>query len=131
MATKINYSDLTSSNYETTIRIGTAEKTILFGDYGSCYGEYDKRISINTNENPNSVVDSNNLISNYFDTYTTTINGIILAGKNFTSDTPAGYITFTSHGKTMIINVTVIGEAIEKNIEFDDNINNYEIYVED
>ena len=69
MATKINYSDLTSSNYETTIRIGTAEKTILFGDYGSCYGEYDKRISINTNENPNSVVDSNNLISNYFAKY--------------------------------------------------------------
>ena len=131
MATKINYSDLTSSNYETTIRIGTSEKTILFGDYGSCYGEYDKRISINTNENPNSVVDSNNLISNYFDTYTTTINGLILAGKNFTSDTPAGYITFTSHGKTMIINVTGIGEAIEKNIEFDDNINNYQIYVED
>lgn len=131
MATKINYSDLASSNYETTIRIGTTEKRIMFGDYGSCYGEYDKPIAINNSMNPVSTVDSTKLISNYFSTHKPITNGLILAGKNFTSDTPAGYIKFTSHGKTMIINVTVIGEAIEKNIEFNDSLNNYKIYVED
>lgn len=131
MATKVNYSDLSAPNYETTIRIGTAETTILFGDYGSCYGEYDKPIAINNSMNPVSTVDSTKLISNYFNTHKTTTNGIILAGKKFISDTPAGYIKFTSHGKVMIINVIIIGEAVEKNIEFNDSLNNYTVAVED
>ena len=131
MVTKVNYSDLSASNYETTIRIGTTETTILFGDYGSCYGEYDETIAVNNSMNPVSTVDSTKLISNYFSTHKPITNGLILAGKKFTGDTPAGYIKFTSHGKTMIINVTVIGEAVEKNIEFNDSLNNYTVAVED
>ena len=131
MATKVNYSDLSAQNYETTIRVGTSKTTLLFGDYGSCYGEYDEPIAINNSTNPVSTVDSNsNLMSNYFNTHKTITNGIVLAGKKFTTDTPAGYIKFTSHGKTMIINVTIIGEAVEKNIEFNDSLNNYTITVE-
>ena len=133
MATKVNYSDLSAQNYETTIRVGTSKTTLLFGDYGSCYGEYDEPIAINNSMNPVSTVDSNsNLMSNYFNTHKTITNGIVLAGKKFTADTPAGYIKFTSHGKTMIINVTIIGEAVEKNIEFNDSLNNnYTVRVED
>ena len=132
MATKVNYSDLSTSNYETTIRIGTSKTTILFGDYGSCYGEYDETIAVNNSMNPVSTVDSTELISNYFSYHSPTTNGIVLAGKKFTTDTPAGYIKFTSHGKTMIINVTIIGEAVEKNIEFNDSLNNnYTVRVED
>ena len=133
MATKVNYSDLSAQNYETTIRVGTSKTTLLFGDYGSCYGEYDEPIAINNSTNPVSTVDSNsNLMSNYFNTHKTITNGIVLAGKKFTADTPAGYIKFTSHGKTMIINVTIIGEAVEKNIEFNDSLNNnYTVRVED
>ena len=130
--TKVKYSDLASSNHETTIRIGTTETTILFGDYGSCYGEYDETIAVNNSMNPVSTVDSvDYLISNYFNTHITTTNGVILAGKKFTADTPAGYIKFTSHGKIMIINVIIIGEAVEKNIEFNDSLNNYTVPVED
>ena len=66
MATKVNYSDLSASNYETSIRIGTTETTILFGDYGSCYGEYDETIAVNNSMNPVSTVDSTELIINYF-----------------------------------------------------------------
>ena len=131
MATKVNYSDLSTSNYETTIRIGTSKTTILFGDYGSCYGEYDETIAVNNSMNPVSTVDSTELIINYFSYHSPTTNGIVLAGKKFTTDTPAGYIKFTSHGKTMIINVTIIGEAVEKNIEFNDSLNNYIVPVED
>ena len=131
MATKVNYSDLSAPNYETTIRIGTSKTTILFGDYGSCYGEYDETIAVNNSSNPVSTVDSTKLISNYFSNHSLTTNGIVLAGKKFTTDTPAGYIKFTSHGKTMIINVTIIREAVEKNIEFNDSLNNYTVIVED
>ena len=131
MATKVNYSDLSAPNYKTTIRIGTSKTTILFGDYGSCYGEYDETIAVNNSMNPVSTVDSTELIINYFSYHSPTTNGIVLAGKKFISDTPAGYIKFTSHGKTMIINVTIIGEAVEKNIEFNDNLNNYTVPVED
>ena len=130
MATKVNYSDLSAPNYETTIRIGTVETTILFGDYGSCYGEYDEIIAVNNSMNPVSTVDSTELITNYFSYHSPTTNGIVLAGKKFTTDTSAGYIKFTSHGKTMIINVTIIGEAVEKNIEFNNSLNNYTITVE-
>ena len=130
MATKVNYSDLSAPDYKTTIRIGTSKTTILFGDYGSCYGEYDETIAINNSMNPISTVDSTELIINYFSYHSPTTNGIVLAGKKFTTDTPAGYIKFTSHGKTMIINVTIIGEAVEKNIEFNDSLNNYTITVE-
>ena len=130
MATKVNYSDLSAPNYKTTIRIGTSKTTILFGDYGSCYGEYDETIAINNSMNPVSTVDSTELITNYFSYHSPTTNGIVLAGKKFTTDTSAGYIKFTSHGKTMIINVTIIGEAVEKNIEFNDSLNNYTITVE-
>ena len=130
MATKVNYSDLSAPNYKTTIRIGTTKTTILFGDYGSCYGEYDEKIAVNNSMNPVSTVDSTELIINYFSYHSPTTNGIVLAGKKFTTDTPAGYIKFTSHGKTMIINVTIIGEAVEKNIEFNDSLNNYTITVE-
>ena len=133
MATKVNYSDLSAPNYKTTIRVGTSKTTLLFGDYGSCYGEYDEPIAINNNSmNPVSTVDSTELIINYFSYHSPTTNGIVLAGKKFTTDTPAGYIKFTSHGKTMIINVTIIGEAVEKNIEFNDSLNNnYTVRVED
>ena len=131
MATKVNYSDLSAPNYKTTIRIGTSKTTILFGDYGSCYGEYDEKIAVNNSMNPVSTVDSTELIINYFSYHSPTTNGIVLAGKKFTTDTPAGYIKFTSHGKTMIINVTIIGEAVEKNIEFNDSLNNYTVPVED
>ena len=133
MVNKVNYSDLSAQNYETTIRVGTSKTTLLFGDYGSCYGEYDEPIAINNSTNPVSTVDSNsNLMSNYFNTHKTITNGIVLAGKKFTADTPAGYIKFTSHGKTMIINVTIIGEAVEKNIKFNDSLNNnYTVRVED
>lgn len=131
MATKVNYSDLSAPNYKTTIRIGTSKTTILFGDYGSCYGEYDETIAVNNSMNPVSTVDSTELIINYFSYHSPTTNGIVLAGKKFISDTPAGYIKFTSHGKTMIINVTIIGEAVEKNIEFNDSLNNYTVPVED
>ena len=131
MATKVNYSDLSAPNYKTTIRIGTSKTTILFGDYGSCYGEYDETIAVNNSMNPVSTVDSTELIINYFSYHSPTTNGIVLAGKKFTTDTPAGYIKFTSHGKTMIINVTIIGEAVEKNIEFNDSLNNYTVPVED
>ena len=130
MATKVNYSDLSASDYKTTIRVGTSKTTILFGDYGSCYGEYDETIAVNNSMNPVSTVDSTELIINYFSYHSPTTNGIVLAGKKFTTDTSAGYIKFTSHGKTMIINVTIIGEAIEKNIEFNDSLNNYTIIVE-
>ena len=130
MATKVNYSDLSAPDYKTTIRIGTSKTTILFGDYGSCYGEYDETIAVNNSMNPISTVDSTELIINYFSYHSPTTNGIVLAGKKFTTDTPAGYIKFTSHGKTMIINVTIIGEAVEKNIEFNDSLNNYTITVE-
>ena len=129
--TKVKYSDLASSNHETTIRIGSAETTILFGDYGSCYGDYTDTISINSTSNSVSYVSTSNLTSSYFNTIKSIINGVVLAGKKFTSDTSAGYIKFTSHGKTIIINVTIVAEAIEKNIEFNDSVNNYEIYVED
>ena len=130
MATKVNYSDLSAPNYKTTIRIGTSKTTILFGDYGSCYGEYDETIAVNNSMNPVSTVDSTELIINYFSYHSPTTNGIVLAGKKFITDTPAGYIKFTSHGKTIIINVTIIGEAVEKNIEFNDSLNNYTITVE-
>ena len=131
MATKVNYSDLSAQNYKTTIRIDTSKTTKLFGDYGSCYGEYDEKIAVNNSMNPVSTVDSTELIINYFSYHSPTTNGIVLAGKKFTTDTPAGYIKFTSHGKTMIINVTIIGEAVEKNIEFNDSLNNYTVPVED
>ena len=90
MATKVNYSDLSAPNYETTIRIGTSKTTIIFGDYGSCYGEYDETIAINNSTNPVSTVDSTKLINNYFSNHSSTTNRIVLAGKKFTTDTPAG-----------------------------------------
>ena len=131
MATKVKYSDLSSSNHEKTITIGSAEKTILFGDYGSCYGDYTDTISINSTSNSVSYVSTSNLTSSYFNTIKSITNGVVLAGKKLTSNTSAGYIKFTSHGKTITINIIIAAEAIEKNIEFNDSLNNYTICVSD
>ena len=131
MATKVKYSDLSSSNHEKTITIGSAEKTILFGDYGSCYVDYTDTISINSTSNSVSYVSTSNLTSSYFNTIKSITNGVVLAGKKLTSDTSAGYIKFTSHGKTITINIIIAAEAIEKNIEFNDSLNNYTICVSD
>lgn len=104
MAKTIKWSDTT--NHTANIIIGTSCFAITCNDNGSCCGECFEHVNINTSGLISNVVESN-------------VNGnvITLKGKTFTSDQNGGYFTFTSHGKTMKINITVGAGAEEVNVE--------------
>lgn len=104
MATTIKWSDTTT--HTANITIGTFPVDITCNDNGSCYGECFDHINIDTSELISNVVESN--VNN---------NVITLTGKTFTSDQNGGYFEFTSHGKTIRINITVGAGAKEVNVE--------------
>lgn len=104
MATTVKWSDTTT--HTTNITIGTSSIAITCNDNGTCYGECFNDVNINTSGLISNVVESS-----------VNKNVITLTGKTFTSDKNGGYFTFTSHGKTMTINITVGAGAKEVNVE--------------
>ena len=104
MAKTIKWSD--TPNHTANIIIGTSSVAITCNDNGSCCGECFEHVNINTSGLISNVVESS-----------VNINVITLTGKTFTSDQNGGYFTFTSHGKTIKINITVVAGAKEVNIE--------------
>lgn len=104
MATTVKWSDL--GTHTTNIKIGTSPVAITCGDNGSCYGKCFDDVNINTSDLFSSIVE-----------FDVNKNVITLTGKTFTSDKNGGYFSFTSHGKTMTINITVVAGDKEVNVE--------------
>lgn len=113
MTTTIKWSGTTT--HTANITIGTSDFAITCNDNGTCYGECFDDVNIDASGLVTNVVESN-------------VNGnvITLTGKTFTSDQNGGYFTFTSHGKTIKINITVGAGAKEVNVEAGSDIKDKE-----